>query len=195
MSEEEHKLDVAIVGGGIVGAMLALGLVKRQVNVKIYEKAQSFREIGAGVAFAPNAVRSMMGLDPRIVTAVKTAAGTLDQPDARNTSFRWTEGYQQDPRDGDEGLFMKLDISGGGFEGCHRAQLLDELVKLIPEDLVTFRKNIDTVVDQGEGKKLVLKFQDGTTAEADAGREHHLHQLWKRKCSKLTPISCYSHWL
>lgn len=52
-----QPFDVAIVGGGIIGLMVAMGLMKRNINVKIYEQSRSFREIGAGVAFTANAIR------------------------------------------------------------------------------------------------------------------------------------------
>lgn len=38
-------LDVAIVGGGIIGVMTALGLVRRGMRVKIYERTPSWHEI------------------------------------------------------------------------------------------------------------------------------------------------------
>ena len=56
---DDQPVEVAIVGGGIIGLVLALGLIKRNVRVKIYEQARIFREIGAGVAFTANAVRCL----------------------------------------------------------------------------------------------------------------------------------------
>jgi salicylate hydroxylase len=54
-----------------------------------------------------------------------------------------------------------------GAQGCHSAHFLDECVKLIPKNVTHFRKQLDTVVDQGE-KDLVLQFSDGSSAAADA---------------------------
>ena len=50
---EEQPLNVAIVGGGIAGLALAIGLLARDIQVRIYERASSFREIGAGIGFNP----------------------------------------------------------------------------------------------------------------------------------------------
>ena len=44
-------LDVAIVGGGIIGVMAALGLLRRGIRVKIYERGADWQEIGAGIGF------------------------------------------------------------------------------------------------------------------------------------------------
>lgn len=48
---------IAIVGGGIVGLMLALGLARQTISVRVYEQAAGFREIGAGIAFSASARR------------------------------------------------------------------------------------------------------------------------------------------
>lgn len=48
---------VAIVGGGIVGAILTLGLLRQNISVRVYERAGGFREIGAGMAFTAAARR------------------------------------------------------------------------------------------------------------------------------------------
>lgn len=48
----------------------------------------------------------------------------------------------------------------------HRAHFLDELVKLVPDTVAQFGKRLESLSKKGE--KMVLKFQDGTEAEADA---------------------------
>jgi salicylate hydroxylase len=41
--------EVAVVGAGIVGTILALGLLKQKIPVRVYEQSSGFREIGAGI--------------------------------------------------------------------------------------------------------------------------------------------------
>lgn len=165
----DQPVEIAIVGGGIIGLVLALGLIKRGVQVKIYEQAGSLREIGAGVAFTANAVQCMGKIHSGIVKclrAVATANGDADNP---NDWLRYVDGYHQysdDPRE--EKLLFKLYAGYRGFEGCHRAHFLSELVKIIPEGTVEFRKRLDTII-QKEGENVELYFADGTTAQADAG--------------------------
>ncbi|KAM0514434.1 hypothetical protein ACHAPE_006727 [Trichoderma viride] len=51
---------------------------------------------------------------------------------------------------------------------AHRAHFVDELVKLIPGDIAKFGKRL-TDISRNEGKgKTILKFADGSIAEADA---------------------------
>ncbi|KAI1775066.1 hypothetical protein F4818DRAFT_59993 [Hypoxylon cercidicola] len=170
-SRNAGQLQVAVVGGGIVGLITALGLLKRNIPVKIYEQASSFREIGAGVAFTANAMRCMALIDPVIVDAVNAVATQNGQEGAPpNDYLRYHDGYHWDPNDieGSDDKLLGLLYSGyKGFQGCHRASLLDELVKYVPSHAVEFRKRYTACKDRGPNEKLLLEFSDGTTAEAD----------------------------
>jgi salicylate hydroxylase len=165
--DEQHSLEVAIVGGGITGAVLAIGLLSRGLKVKVYERARGFSEVGAGIGFTPNAEWAMKVIDPRIHLAFKKVA-------SRNASdwFTWINSYSDsESKNGAQNeLIYNMYLGERGFEGCHRAQFLDELAKLIPAGCAEFRKNLSTIEDQGEDEKLVLKFHDGTTAQADIGK-------------------------
>lgn len=192
-SAKEKTLDVAIIGGGIAGLTLALGLSSRNVNVRIYERGHSFREIGAGIGFTPNAEWAMRVLDPRIHAAFKRVAAQN-----ANDWFRWVNGYSQNgAEDGVDGihedLIYKMYLGERGFEGCHRADFLDELVKMMPEGGVEFSKNLHSIDDRGDGEKLRLNFRDGSSEEADAGIEGP-DSFPSQKCqSRLTFQTLPSH--
>ena len=168
----ERTFDVAIIGGGIVGVILALGLVKRNINVTIYEQSKGFREIGAGVAFTSNAIKAMGILDHRIVDALKRVATPNGDPDNPTDYLRFVDGYNHegDPDDTNEKLLFTLYTGYRGFAGCHRAHLMDQIVKLVPDGRVVFGKRLDSWVDKGDESKVLMNFTDGTTAEADAGK-------------------------
>lgn len=170
MSQSDSP-EVAIVGGGIVGLILALGLLRRHVKVKVYEQSRSFREIGAGVAFTANAVKCMGLVEPQLVKALRNVATSNGDKENPEDWLRWVDGYHQhtsDPRD--ERLLFQLYAGHRGFEGCHRAHLLDEIFKLVPDGVIEFRKRLKTFVDDPIGK-IRLEFADGSTAEADAGMQ------------------------
>ncbi|PSR81491.1 hypothetical protein BD289DRAFT_372568 [Coniella lustricola] len=166
------QFNVAIVGGGIVGLVTAIGLQKRGIPIKIYEQSSMFRELGAGVAFTANAMKCMELLDPGIVDAVNAVA-TPNGEDMNNPNdyMRYHDGYHYDPTDPsntDDKLLGLLFSGYKGFQGCHRAHLLDKLVKMVPESVVDLGHRFVGFEDRGPDKKLLLRFQDGTTAEADA---------------------------
>ena len=51
--------NVAVIGGGIVGVTLTIALLHRGINVRLYERAAGFEEIGAGIGVSINAVEAM----------------------------------------------------------------------------------------------------------------------------------------
>ncbi len=53
---------VAIIGGGIGGLAAALALVRRGIDVSVYEQAGELRELGAGVQISANGTRVLHAL-------------------------------------------------------------------------------------------------------------------------------------
>ena len=79
---------VVIVGGGIGGLATALALVRRGIDVEVYEQAPELRELGAGVQISANGTRLLHALglkdalDPDSVrtTAAKHPAAEGGRP-------------------------------------------------------------------------------------------------------------------
>ncbi|KAI1102925.1 FAD/NAD(P)-binding domain-containing protein [Jackrogersella minutella] len=165
-------IEIAIVGGGIIGLSLAAGLIKQNVKVKVYEQAQGFREIGAGMAFTANAIRCMGLMNPDIVSALRSGgsvATSLDKNDP-NDYLRWIDGYNQRRKDDPsyQQILFKINAGYKGFEGTRRDQFLEALVKVIPQEIVELRKRLDTIEEKESDGRVRLNFTDGTFAEADA---------------------------
>lgn len=53
------KKQVLIAGGGIGGLAAALGAARAGLDVRLYERAAAFSEVGAGVQIGPNVVRRL----------------------------------------------------------------------------------------------------------------------------------------
>lgn len=176
-SKQEPVLEIAVVGGGIIGIALTAGLVHRGVEVKLYERASAFRPIGGGIGFTPNSLEALRLLHPGAFEGQQRVATVNGDPDDPNDWLRYLDGYhhhENDCSDGkdkiDEPLLFELYTGYRGFEGCVRADLLNEWLKLIPPDVIQFGKSIQSIGDQGDDDKLRLHFGDGTFAEADAGK-------------------------
>lgn len=164
----EEPLHVAIIGGGITGVTLALGLLRQNISFAIYERALSFREVGAGIGFTPNAERAMKAIDP-VIHKVFKKLSTQNVEDW----FQWVDGYHHessDANDMDEKLIARLYLGERGFEGCRRQDFLEHLVELLPEGKLKYGKYLDTVTERGDTERVLLKFHDGTVEEADVGQ-------------------------
>ena len=61
-------MNIAIVGGGIVGLGLALNLQQRGMSATVYEAAPEVKELGVGITVLPHAMRELaaMGLQDKL---------------------------------------------------------------------------------------------------------------------------------
>ncbi|KAJ4365610.1 hypothetical protein N0V83_008230 [Neocucurbitaria cava] len=170
--------SLAIVGGGISGLSLAITLLQYDVPLTIYEAAPSFSEIGAGVAFGPNAGRAMELMSPKIYDAFKKCKTgnvweaqqnswfTIRVGDARKAG---QDGYVKEGKKVGDKLFDVPLTSGGTRGGVYRAHFLDELVKDVPANVAKFDKRLVELTDAPDGTgDMVLHFADGTTAQHSA---------------------------
>jgi salicylate hydroxylase len=162
------EFQIAVVGGGIAGLTLAIALHKRHVPVAIYERAPMFGEIGAGVSFGPNAVEAMKVCHQEIYEAFERIKTHNQWKSKSKVWFDFLNAYDSDARDPDHQEEVFTLTNSIGQNGVHRANFLDEMVKLFPKDLANFGKHLEQISEHGKSKKLVLRFGDGTTAKADA---------------------------
>ena len=146
---------VAVIGGGIGGLAAALALSQAGAQVHVYEAAAELREIGAGVALHPNAMRVLRAA--LVEDAVRAVAG-------RST---WAV-----TRDGITGRVISRSCRARqaarlGFVGAtvQRADLLDVLARALPAGTVTLAKRCTS--ERNAGAAAVATFADGSTAEAD----------------------------
>lgn len=166
----QKPFHVAVCGGGIGGLCLTIGLLRQDVSCTLYEAASAFAEIGAGVSFGPNAVRAMELIDPQIARGFEKCVTLNAWPEKKETWFDFRIGRSYSKNDCALAAVdtYVADVKSGewGQTSVHRAHFLDELVKLIPQNVPKFGKRLKEVIETGE--KMVLVFEDGTRAEADA---------------------------
>lgn len=166
--ERTKQFDVAIIGGGIAGLPLAIALYHHGIPIRVYEQAQHFGEIGAGVAFGPNAVQAMMLCHQGIFEAFKKICTKNLWPAKRNVWFDYLDGFtSQEPGRPKQRIAFTIQNSLGQ-SGVHRARYLDELIKLVPQDVPQFDKKLINIDDNTSNGRLVMQFEDGSSAEADA---------------------------
>ncbi|KFY19145.1 hypothetical protein V493_08111 [Pseudogymnoascus sp. VKM F-4281 (FW-2241)] len=170
---QQKDFQVAVCGGGIGGLCLTIGLLRQNISCKLYEAASAFAEVGAGVSFGPNTIRAMELIDPQIAEAFENCATTNGWPEKKDTWFDFRTGQEKGTRGGAlAGVNTHVadvktrGVGEVGQNSTHRAHFLNELVKLIPDEVPEFGKRLKNMSERGD--KMVLTFEDGTSAEADA---------------------------
>ena len=155
---DDHPILIA--GGGIGGIAAALGLARQGRQVRLFEQAQAFEEVGAGLQMSPNGVRALKAL----------GAWEAVEPSCVIPS-------EIHMRDGLSGAVLQRIRLGKSFEErfgapyrvCHRADLLAGLVSAARRNFaieLNTGKRTTGVEDAGEQARLA--FADGTSARGAA---------------------------
>lgn len=148
----DTSLRVAIVGGGIGGLTVANALIRRGVQVQLYEQAPQLGEIGAGVMLAPNGVRLLarLGFGEQIAR--------LGAPLTDGAYFYRHEGTSVSH-------IVSSDFEGNVRHGFHRADLISLLSAALPSEVVHLGERCVAFHQHEDG--AVLEFESGRSAEAD----------------------------
>jgi salicylate hydroxylase/6-hydroxynicotinate 3-monooxygenase len=154
---QRRDLRIAIVGAGIGGLAAAAALRRVGIEAEVYEQAEKFARIGAGIQQSPNAMKVHRGLgtearlrDTAFAPATSlnrdaiTGAVTNDHPLGRATEERY----------------------GAPYLTLHRGDLHAALADIVPTDSVHRGRKLVRIAE--EGAKVALAFADGGSATADA---------------------------
>lgn len=78
-----------IAGGGIGGLSAAIGLLQEGVDVEVYEQADEYREVGAGIQISPNGNRALDALG--VFEPLQQLSANADEKEIRlwNTGRTW----------------------------------------------------------------------------------------------------------
>jgi salicylate hydroxylase len=150
------SLRVAVIGGGIGGLAASLLLLRAGCDVTLYEQAERFAEVGAGIQISPNASRLLLRVVPADVLtrhAVRPQAVQMR---------RWRDGrvVERDP------LGAELEAAfGAPYFHLHRADLLEALASAMPEERVRFGHRF--VALEEEGEQVAARFANGAVVRAD----------------------------
>lgn len=148
-------MDIAIIGGGIGGLVAGIALKKAGFSPKIYERADDFGEVGAGISMSPNATLGLESLgfgeylnshanEPVEQRLYHGETGEmLTAIDRRNCRQTYHAAYLQ----------------------LHRADMLKMLITSFGRENCSMGRALQRVDSRDDG--VTLYFEDGTKAEAD----------------------------
>jgi salicylate hydroxylase len=146
---------VAIIGGGIGGLTAANALMQAGLEVTVYEATTELKEIGAGVALHPNAMKVLRAIG--VEYDVRKVAGRSEWQVMRN----WKTGRVI----GKTSRQRQAAAFGTAGATVHRADLLDVLAAALPAGILTLDKRCTEV--QPGGDVANARFADGSEIEAD----------------------------
>lgn len=149
----EKSPHVLVAGGGIAGLTTALALLRRDIDVDVYEQASELREVGAGLQLAPNGTRLLieLGLRERLEAVVCEAA--------RKEVRLWNTGQTWKLFDLGKDCIERF---GAPYWTVHRgdfhAVLRDAVLALKP-NAIHLNRQVDGFTQDGSG--AVLHFAGG----------------------------------
>jgi salicylate hydroxylase/6-hydroxynicotinate 3-monooxygenase len=154
---DQQKLSIAIVGAGIGGLAFAAALRKHFIEPVVYEQADSFARVGAGIQQSPNAlkVHRWLGIEDRL----------------RQVGYAPTSSLNRDAYSGkvtnDHPLGREVEARyGAPFLTLHRGDLHEALASIVPAQNIRLGKRLTRIAQ--DGARVQLSFADGSEAEADA---------------------------
>jgi salicylate hydroxylase/6-hydroxynicotinate 3-monooxygenase len=152
-----RPLSVAIVGAGMGGLATAAALRRVGIEVTVYEQAQQFARIGAGIQIGCNAMRVLreLGLESRL----------------RQQSFYPRSWNNRDWRTGEVKNDMIFGEAaerrfGAPYLLAHRGDLHAALASIVPDDCIRLDHRLVGLDETADGVRLT--FANGATAFADA---------------------------
>ncbi|KAL4952284.1 hypothetical protein BDW69DRAFT_185547 [Aspergillus filifer] len=160
-----ESTKIAIIGGGIIGLITALGLIHRGIRVTVYERSSRFTETSAGFSFSSGAREAMSLVSPAVLQALLRVAAPNEYP-----FIRYFDGFTkgvESHRDSEKPSWQ-IPADRPDYYGCLRAAFLESLGREVPEHVVKFGKSLEGYVDDEEKSKVILGFTDGSVEEVDA---------------------------
>jgi len=181
-----RKLRIGVIGGGIGGVALTGALLKQGLDVHVFERANAFGEVGAGIQVTPNAVKAIQAMG--LMSKLEKVAFCPNAIVGRNwktakENFR-TPLLEECPR-----------LYGAPFFHVHRADLHQILTSLVPDSVAHLGVGC-TGVEQDEHSARAT-FSDGTTFEgdviigADGVRSLVRDQLFGAEAPRFTGNMCF----
>ncbi|KAK9773919.1 hypothetical protein AB5N19_05675 [Seiridium cardinale] len=156
---------IAILGAGIGGLALAIGLIKRGVPVTVYESAEAFSMIGAGIGLGPNSLQAIDIIDKRFREKYNNAKTANEKPEFEHSVF---DALYAEEGFGEKRGWTRGSIGAPYFtrSSAHRKDLLEIMESFIPDGTVKFSKRAQSVTEKGD--KVIVAFTDGEVIEVDA---------------------------
>jgi len=148
--------SIAIIGAGIGGLAVAAALRRIGLDATVYEQAEGFTRVGAGIQQSPNAVKVHRGLGIedrlRAVAFAPTSSLNRDAITGKVTNDHpWGRAVEE--------------RYGAPYLTLHRGDLHAALADIVPSSCIIRGKKLARI--EARGPRVDLTFADGSLGEAD----------------------------
>ena len=150
---------IAVIGGGIGGLTAALALLKRGLDVDIYEQAPELKEVGAGIQISSNGTRVLFAL------GLEDALKRVQVQPSKRQIRHWRTGETWNWFDLGQVTQQRY---GTPHVMLHRGDLhglLADAVRNLQPDAVHLNKRCAALAQSAE--RAEVTFTDGETVTAD----------------------------
>ena len=150
---------IAVIGGGIGGLTAALALLKRGLDVDIYEQAPELKEVGAGIQISSNGTRVLFAL------GLEDALKRVQVQPSKRQIRHWRTGETWNWFDLGQVTQQRY---GTPHVMLHRGDLhglLADAVRNLKPDAVHLNKRCAALAQSAE--RAEVTFTDGETVTAD----------------------------
>ena len=160
---------VAVVGAGIGGLTAALAMLRRGIDVQVYEQAHELGEVGAGLQISANGTRVLfdLGLEQALMAAAFVPRDKVIC--LWNTGQSW-KAFDVGP--------ISVQLYGFPYLTIHRHDLHQALadgVRAAKADAIVLNARCIGVEQDERG--CVLRFEDGAEAQAE-GAAAYVEREW-----------------
>ncbi|MGY4474757.1 FAD-dependent monooxygenase [Bradyrhizobium sp. USDA 3364] len=152
------RLSVAVIGAGMGGLASAAALTRAGLDVTVYEQAQRFTRLGAGIQIGCNAMKAMRAWDL--------------EPVLRREAFYPRSWNNKEYDTGDVRFDMVFGPSAEERYGApyllgHRGDLHAALASAVPDTLIRLDHRL-IAIEQRPDRSVALAFANGHSTTVDA---------------------------
>lgn len=147
--------NISIIGAGIGGLVTALSFDKLNISYKLYERAESIKEVGAGIWLSPNALQVIEWISPKLLKEIQNSGNIFNRILVADHKLNTIS-------DSDQNFVQEL--FGYTTMAIHRGRLQQILYKYAAQDNIELNKTFNDY-SQKNNKTLLINFTDGTSIQ------------------------------
>ncbi|WP_299315958.1 FAD-dependent monooxygenase [uncultured Aquimarina sp.] len=144
--------NISIIGGGIGGLVTALSFDKLNISYRLYERAESLKEVGAGIWLSPNALQVLEWINPKMLKEIQNAGNIFNRI--------LVADHKLNPISDSSQSFVQEKF-GYTTMAIHRGKLQQILYKYVAQENIELNKNFKAY-SQNKDQSLKVNFIDGS---------------------------------